>query len=365
MKPFDLGLLGGGQLARMSIMAAQRMGLRCLSLEQGVDTPASQVAPFLDGSIYAAEDLARLLEKCERATLENEFIPADTLAKAMEMSGFDPAFLTPSVETLAAIQDKLAQRRAYRSYGAPSPLAVPASEGEAAFGYPHMLKARFGGYDGKGTRRAGSREERDAVLSAVDSSLWLAEELVPFRRELAVMVCRSRSETLCFPTMETLQTRHVCDLVFPSGVDASGIAVAAVEAVQGFGLFGVELFELEEGALLINELAPRPHNSGHYTQDWGGVSQFEQHVRLTMGFPLAPITGGEACMANILGAGSTGDWRKGREAAMRAEPSAFFHWYGKADMREGRKMGHINAAGPGARKRAERARRAFFEAVKE
>lgn len=364
MKEFDLGLLGGGQLARMSIMAAQRMGLRCLSLEKGSDTPAGQIAPSLDGSIYDTDDLARLLEKCGKATLENEFIPAETLGRAMEKAGFNPADLTPSVQTLAAIQDKLAQRRAYRAYGAPSPRAVPASEGEEAFGYPHMLKARFGGYDGKGTRRAGSREERDAVLGTVESSLWLAEELVPFRRELAVMVCRSRQEVRCFPTMETLQTNHVCDLVFPSGVDASQAAIAAVEAVEGFGLFGVELFELPDGTLQVNEIAPRPHNSGHYTLDWGGVSQFEQHVRLTMGFPLAPIEGGEACMANILGAGSKGDWTRGREAALRAEPSAFFHWYGKAEMREGRKMGHINTAGPGARERAERARAAFFEAVK-
>ncbi|ARU39822.1 hypothetical protein CCB80_01175 [Armatimonadetes bacterium Uphvl-Ar1] len=164
-----------------------------------------------------------------------------------------------------------------------------------------VLKARFGGYDGKGTRYARSREEFDSHRPLIDQGNWMAEQFVPFSRELAVMVYRSKTETGTFPTMETVQVNHVCDQVFPAGIDASEAAIAAVEAVQGYGLFGVELFETSPGTFRINEIAPRPHNTGHYTLDWGGVSQFEQHVRLAMGFPCALPTGADTCMVNILG----------------------------------------------------------------
>jgi 5-(carboxyamino)imidazole ribonucleotide synthase len=222
-----------------------------------------------------------------------------------------------------------------------------------------ILKARFGGYDGKGTRWARTPEEFDALRNEWEPGGWLAEELVPFRRELAVMVARSANETRCFPTMETVQVNHVCDLVFPADADASEAAIAAVEAVEGFGLFGVELFELPDGSFQINEIAPRPHNTGHYTLDWGGPSQFEVHVRLAMGLPLPELTGSEAAMANLLAPGPA-DWRAGLRAALAAEPSAHVHWYGKAELKPGRKVGHINASGPGCRERVVRAREAFW-----
>ena len=145
--------------------------------------------------------------------------------------------------------------------------------------------------------------------------------------------------------METIQSKHVCDLVFPSGVDASEIAMAAVEAVKGRGLFGVEMFELESGEILINELAPRPHNTGHYTLDWGGVSQFEQHVRLSMGYPLSSPEGRETCMANLLGQEGAGDFRTGLTAALE-DPRVHVHWYGKAEAKPGRKMGHVTRVLP-------------------
>jgi 5-(carboxyamino)imidazole ribonucleotide synthase len=363
LKKYDLGFLGGGQLARMSIQAAQRMGLRCLSLEDAANTPASQVAPSLQGSISDPESIAALLSECDFVTLENEFVPAESLREGMRRAGFDPKRLTPSAEALEAIQDKLLQRQAYFRHGAPSPRAVEASEGKGALGWPLILKARFGGYDGKGTKKADSPEEYESLRGVWSGSPWLAEEFVPFKRELAVMVCRSEQESLCFPTMETVQSNHVCDVVFPAGVNASEAALAAVEAVGGFGLFGVELFELESGELLINEIAPRPHNSGHYTLDWGGVSQFEQHVRLAMGLPLAPISGGEACMVNLLGVASDRPYTDGLTAALAAEPSCHVHWYGKEQMKAGRKMGHINTAGPGAKARALLARDAFLRAM--
>jgi 5-(carboxyamino)imidazole ribonucleotide synthase len=162
--------------------------------------------------------------------------------------------------------------------------------------------------------------------------------------------------------METVQTNHVCDLVFPSGVDASQVAIAAVEAVEGFGLFGVELFELQDGSFEVNEIAPRPHNTGHFTLDWGGVSQFEQHVRLVAGLPLVQPKGGECCMANILGQPGSLKWEDGLRAALAAVPDAHVHGYGKAESRPGRKMGHINVAGTGCIEKAKAARSAFYAA---
>lgn len=365
----DIGFLGGGQLARMSIQAAQRMGLNCISLDAGTETPAGQIAESIDGSLHDPEAIAKLLRTCDRATLENEFIPAAALQEGIRLAGFDPNFLTPSVETLALIQDKFHQDAAYERAGVPSPRACLLTS-NPVLPFPLVLKSRFGGYDGKGTRYARNAEEFQALQSTWDEphSLdpsqpgWLAEEFVSFRRELAVMVYRDRQTTAAYPTMETVQTNHVCDLVFPADTDASHIAVAAVEAVGGYGLFGVELFETESGDILVNEMAPRPHNTGHYTLDWGGMSQFEAHVRLTMGFPVPPaVSGMPVCMANLLAPDKPDfDLRSAATAALR-EPGIHVHWYGKT-LRPGRKVGHINANAGNIRNAAVVARDRFWNA---
>jgi 5-(carboxyamino)imidazole ribonucleotide synthase len=225
---------------------------------------------------------------------------------------------------------------------------------------PAVLKARFGGYDGRGTRYARTPDEFEAHRPEWEKGGWLIEDFVPFRRELAVMVYRSRTQTGCFPTVETVQKDHVCDLVYPADADASEVAIAAVEAVEGYGLFGVELFELEDGGILVNEIAPRPHNTGHYTLDWGGVSQFEAHVRLVLGLPVPPPEGRPTCMANLLGRKQAVDLRKGLQAAVEPDPGVFVHWYGKAESRPGRKMGHLNAVGDRCVERACEARERFF-----
>jgi 5-(carboxyamino)imidazole ribonucleotide synthase len=362
---YDIGFLGGGQLARMSIQAAQRMGLRCLSLDPAADSPASQIADALVGELNDASKIADIMRQCDRVTLENEFIPGASIREALVHAEVDEDRLLPGVQTLETIQDKLLQRQALSAAGVASPKAVPIEgDGSSAvetIGYPMVLKARFGGYDGKGTRYARTPEELEDHRYLWSPGGWLAEEFVPFRRELAVMVYRSRDAAGCFPTMETVQTNHVCDLVFPSGTDASQIAMAAVEAVNGYGLFGVELFEHEDGSFLVNELAPRPHNTGHYTLDWGGVSQFEQHVRLVMGYPLDPPKGLDVCMANLLGQPGAGDYRHGLAAAVNG-PGIYVHWYGKVESRPGRKMGHINAVGEDCVDRAKAARDRFYSA---
>jgi 5-(carboxyamino)imidazole ribonucleotide synthase len=363
---FDLGFLGGGQLARMSIMAAQRMGLRCLSLDPSENSPASQIAPCIRAKLDDAEALASLFEQCDHVTLENEFIPGEAIREGLKMANMDEGVLMPGLKPLETIQDKLVQRQALALAGVPSPRAVAILDGDdaiAEIGFPMVLKARFGGYDGRGTRYAKNLEEFEEHRYLWASGGWLAEEYVPFRRELAVMVFRSVEGAGCFPTMETVQANHICDLVFPAGTDASGIAMAAVEAIEGHGLFGVELFELEDGSVQVNEMAPRPHNTGHYTLDWGGISQFEQHVRLVMGWPLGEISGEErpVCMANLMGASNAGDHRAATHAALAIE-GIHVHWYGKHEARPGRKMGHLNSVGSDCVTRAKVARERFYSA---
>lgn len=362
----DLGLLGGGQLARMSIQAAQRMGLGCVSLDPDPRAPASHVAEHLVGALSDPAAIAEVFGRSGRVSLENEFIPAEAVREGLARAGVPEERLMPSVEALATIQDKLLQRRALERARVPSPHAVSLDDGggraREEIGFPMVLKARFGGYDGKGTRYARSEAEFDAHRPLWEAGGWLAEAFVPFRRELAVMVFLGREQRGCYPTMETVQTNHVCDLVFPSGVDASGIALAAVEAVAPEGLFGVELFEREDGSFLVNELAPRPHNTGHYTLDWGATSQFEQHVRLAMGWAPGSVDGDPVCMANLLGQEGAGDVRRAL-AAVASLPGVHVHWYGKAEARPGRKMGHLNVrGGRDLVDRAREARARFYEA---
>lgn len=373
---YDIGFLGGGQLARMSIQAAQRMGLRCLSLDPGTDTPASQIANNIVAEFNDLNAATVVARECERVTLENEFLPMTLLVKAAEMAGRDVDVYTPDPFTLGMINDKLVQRERYEHQGVPSPKARPLKgDGDdlrpeeeyvraaiEEIRFPMVLKARFGGYDGKGTRYAKTPEEFEQHRPLWSQGNWMAEEFVPFKRELAVMVCRNKTQTLCFPTMETVQTDHVCDLVFPANVDASETAIKAVEAVEGYGLFGVELFELQDGSFKVNEIAPRPHNTGHYSLDWGGISQFEAHIRLVMGLPLPEPKGQKSCMANLLGQPGAGDYRSGLRAAIEGDPGVHVHWYGKAESRPGRKMGHINAVGPACVERAKAARDRFYRA---
>ncbi|MBS1716680.1 MAG: 5-(carboxyamino)imidazole ribonucleotide synthase [Armatimonadetes bacterium] len=365
---FDLGFLGGGQLARMSIQAAQRMGLRCISLDPSPDSPASQIADSIAAPLDDEEALARLLRSSAFVTWDSEFVPVMPVRSAASAVGLDLNCVVPRLETLTSIQDKLAQRKLYEAAGLPSPHAVAMTNAEAVekeLPYPMVLKARFGGYDGKGTRFVKSREELEALRPVWEGGGWLAEATVPFVRELAQMVVRTAAGVKTFPTMETRQENFVCDLVVECARDATEVAVGAVEAMNGIGLFGVEMFELANGEVMINEVAPRPHNSGHYTLDWGGISQFECHVRACLGLPIPEISGTRhTCMANLLGLDSEISIREIAPAAL-TEPGTFLHWYEKKESRKGRKMGHLNAYGDTveqAVQRAELARKAFYEA---
>lgn len=362
---YDIGFLGGGQLARMSIQAAQKMGLKCISLDPSSNSPASQIADSLVGDLNNAESVAKIIECSNKVTLENEFIKGEILRQAFRLAKLPESNLLPGIETLETIQDKLHQSQALQKWGVPCPISQEINPDQidallANIQFPIVLKARYGGYDGKGTRYAKSREEFLQFKSDWQDGGWMTQEFVPFKRELAVMVYRSPHSTGTFPTMETLQTNHVCDLVYPANIDASEIAVSAIEAVGGYGLFGVEIFETESGEFLINEIAPRPHNTGHFSQDWGTLSQFDVHIRLCLGLPIPEIRGNPTTMANVLGIQTDNEWQPAMRETLRQIPEANFHWYGKAESRPGRKLGHINVTGNNSTEIAKRAREIFL-----
>jgi 5-(carboxyamino)imidazole ribonucleotide synthase len=351
-----LGILGGGQLARMTAYAAFRLGMRVHIMERFAGSPAGQIAHReVVGDPSDHELLVRFASECSAVTLESEFINEEHLVW-IEHAGLA---LYPGASSVALIQDKLVQKRTLLDAGVPvapfEGVADPAAAerfGER-YGYPFVLKSRRGGYDGYGNATIRSHEEIEAGWEKItkgDTSQELyCEAFVRFTKELAVMIARGRAGDLAlYPVVETVQQNHICHYVTaPAAIDdAAREAVIdygrrSVEAIGGVGIFGIELFLAEDGSVLVNEMAPRPHNSGHYTIEGCVTSQFENHIRAVMGWPLGSTAlRAPAAMANILGdhsgTGSVADY-----PAALANPSAHLHIYGKAESRKGRKMGHV------------------------
>jgi 5-(carboxyamino)imidazole ribonucleotide synthase len=351
-----IGILGGGQLAQMLTQAAISLGVETAIYDRQPDSPASRLTPYHaagDWSDQAA--LAAFAADCDLLTLENEFIDAAPLF-ALEADGVT---IYPQPATLAIIQDKLRQKQVSADAG----LAVPAYEAVESpddvrsaaerLGYPVVLKARYGGYDGYGNATIRTPDEVQAAWNKLDrreTRGLMVEAFVPFVRELAVMVLRGRDgETRAYPVVETIQQNHICHLVrAPAAIAeqtaqrATQLAIRAVELLDGVGVFGVELFERDDGTVLLNEIAPRPHNSGHYSIEACVTSQFENHLRAVLGWPLGDTSMcvPAAVMVNLLGT-RTGEVNPQgiREALSIA--GAHVHVYGKRDVRVGRKIGHI------------------------
>jgi 5-(carboxyamino)imidazole ribonucleotide synthase len=352
-----LGIAGGGQLARMTAQAALQLGVDVVILERSPGSPAATLATHsLVGDWSALDDLRALAARCDVLTFENEFVDAGVVA-TLEAEG---VVVRPSARTLGVVQDKLLQKAALAAAG----LGVPANREVSAaadlhrlggeWGWPVVLKRRRDGYDGKGNATVRGPAEVDAAWARLAGPPLYAEAFCPFTAELAVMVTRSiGEETVVYPVVETVQRDHICHTVtvpasVPPAVAARAAAVAerAVRAVGGLGTFGVELFLLADGTILVNELAPRVHNSGHYTIEACHCSQFENHVRAVLGWPLGSpalrVPG--AAMVNLLGAGPGPGRPAGLEAAL-AVPGAHVHVYGKQVSSRGRKMGHVTALG--------------------
>lgn len=355
-----LGIVGGGQLARMTAMAALQLGCDVLVLEPNRYSPAatlgthSLVADWNDPAALQA-----LADGADVITLENEFVDAGALA-ALEARGH---LVLPSARAIGLVQDKLRQKEALAAAGLPIPRLAAASSpadvvaaGEA-WGWPLLLKARRNGYDGKGNVTLRSAAEVPAGwerLGGDTGNGLFVEEYCEFTAELALIVVRGRNgESARYPVVETVQRNHVCHLVrVPAAVPAAiaeraaAIAERAVEATGLVGAVGVEMFLLPDDRLVLNELAPRVHNSGHYTIEGCESSQFENHVRAVLGWPLGSthLLAPAAVMVNLLGAHRSPGRPVGLEQAL-AVPGAHVHLYGKAMSGPGRKMGHVTAVG--------------------
>jgi 5-(carboxyamino)imidazole ribonucleotide synthase len=356
-----LGILGGGQLGRMTLQAASRLGIEVVVAERFADSPAARLTSrslvFPNGwdDPPLLDELARLASV---VTLESEFVDWRVL-EALQQRGVS---VWPSPSCVGVVQDKLLQKQALALAELPVPafraIDDPTSLIRAAddLGWPLMLKARRDGYDGRGNTVVTSATEAESACRGLgwpERPLY-AEAFIEFERELACMVVRGLDGAIVqYPVVETIQDAdlHICrEVLAPAAIAnevaerAAAIASAASEAVAAIGALGVELFLLRDGQVAINELAPRPHNSGHYTIEACWTSQFDNHVRAVLGLPLgeSSLRAPAAAMVNLLGS-STEPAAAPREAL--EVPHTFVHLYGKSDNRPGRKMGHVTAIG--------------------
>ncbi|KAL0038459.1 hypothetical protein WJX77_007178 [Trebouxia sp. C0004] len=362
-QPQKVGILGGGQLGKMLAMEAAKMGVRIMVLDPTPGCPASSVAVQIVGSFRDAAAVQQIAQLVDVLTVEIEHVDVDALESAASQFNVD---VEPTPQTLRLIQDKYVQKQHFKQANVPIGDYLEVSNAEQAqhaghtFGYPLMLKSRRFAYDGKGNAVVQSVEKlENAVqqLGGYKHGLY-AEKWTPFVKELAVMVARSRNgETKAFPVVETIHKDNICHTTeAPARVPhetllkAQQVAQQAVECLEGAGVFGVEMFLLADGSLLLNEIAPRPHNSGHYTIEACATSQYEQHLRAIMGWPLGDtsLVVKSSIMLNILGEGSGPQGkRKAEELMARAmqAPGTSVHWYGK-EVQNKRKLGHITIVGP-------------------
>ncbi len=355
-----LGIVGGGQLATMLALAGTAMGLEVHVLERRRTAPALRLA---SSSILGDwDDPACLLElgsRVEVVTLENEFVDADGL-RALEQAGHR---LYPSAASIAVVQDKLVQKQtlaaaglpvqAFRAVGSVDEIAMAAAE----LGWPLVLKTRRHGYDGKGNVTLQRQDEAASAWSRLggDSNGGLyVEAYCHFKQELATIITTGPDGgQVCYPLVASFQQDHICHVVHapapvPAAVSAQAMRLArdAVNAVGGVGSFGVELFLGDGDDIRINELAPRVHNSGHYSIEACVCSQFENHVRAVCGWPLGSVgmLRPVAVMVNLLGDGAGDACPRGLQDAL-ALPGVHVHDYGKECSAPGRKMGHVTVLG--------------------
>ena len=348
-----VGIVGGGQLARMMAEAAPRLGLSVTVLDPTPACPAAEFAQQIVGDFDDLERLRELASHADVVTLDIEAVSARCL-EALEASGVRVA---PSAQVLATIQDKLVQKRFLRDQALPTSDFIEVAPGDMAalraFGLPCVVKARRHGYDGRGVRVVRSESEVEDMLSVP----CLAERLVDIDKELAVMVARNRrGEVAVYPVVEAVfdARANILDLIQAPASIAPDLAARvqhlarqAIEAMDGTGIFGVEFFLDRSGEVLINEISPRPHNSGHYTIEACTTSQFEQHLRAVCDLPLGPSTlVHPAASFNLLGEpGSHGRPQVVGLDLISRSPGARLHLYGKHAVKGFRKMGHVTVTG--------------------
>ncbi len=362
--------MGGGQLGRMMAVAAIPMGFNVRFLSPHPAGPMDGLGEQVVGDWHDSDVLNSFAHGCDVVTVESEWAPAENLLKLDT-----PPPIWPHPDTLKLIRDKGIQKTRLQEAGLPVPPFACCKTIEEAkitadnFGYPVLLKRFLGSYDGYGNATVHSPADiEEAWPDLADRNGLMVEAWVPFVQELSVLIARRpEGNHVIYPVAYTEQKDHRCHaVVVPAQISpetetlAKDIGLRAVEAVNGVGITAVELFELEDGSILINEMAPRPHNTGHYSIEGSYASQFENHVRAILDLPLGnpALRETTAVMINILGhraaeTPATDGFREALEI-----PGTFVHIYGKVSVRPKRKMGHVTATGDDpaeVRTRAERA----------
>ncbi|KAK9080888.1 hypothetical protein SSX86_000030 [Deinandra increscens subsp. villosa] len=355
-----VGVLGGGQLGRMLCQAASQMSIKVNIWDPMENCPASFISHrHMVGSYNDSTKVEEFAKSCGILTVEIEHVDADTLEK-LEKQGVD---CQPKASTIRIIQDKFLQKVHFSRNNIPLPKFMQINDHENAnsagqeFGYPLMIKSRRLVYDGRGNAVAKTEKELTSAINALGGfahGLYV-EQWAPFVKELAVIVARGRDNSiLCYPAVETIHRENICHIVKAPANESwkilkltTDIASRAVASLEGASVFAVELFLTEDCQILLNKVAPRPHNSGHHTIEACYTSQYEQHLRAIVGLPLGDpsMKVPAAMMYNILGEdeGEAG-FVLANQIIKRAlwSPGAPIHWYDKPDMRKQRKMGHIN-----------------------
>jgi 5-(carboxyamino)imidazole ribonucleotide synthase len=345
-----IGILGGGQLGRMLALAAARLGLKTHIFSDDPEAPAFQVcATRTHGDYRDASALTAFAATCDAITYEFENVPAETVA---QLAPLKPCH--PNARALAIAQDRFDEKSFLRSLGiGTADFAAVNSPADAKAtlartGAPAILKTRRLGYDGKGQAKVASADELVTALASFKGAPSILESLVDFRFEASVIAARAADEQFAaYDPPENLHAHHILRRsTVPSRLtetqvrDAQDIARRIGDALDYVGVFAVELFATRDGVLLVNEIAPRVHNSGHWTLEACAISQFEQHIRAVAGWPLGnPARHSDAVMENIIGE-EAADWQ-----ALASRPGAL-HLYGKPEIRPGRKMGHITTLSP-------------------
>jgi len=343
-----LGIIGGGQLGKIMSQKAKKMGFHVTILDPTYNCPAAQVSDkHIMGGFYDKEKLEQLVQETDVTTFELEHVDTSIL-KELYNNGHK---IYPSPYVIELIQNKYEQKKLLDQKGIPVPKykSVDTDEDLASFGFPVIQKAKKEGYDGKGVMMLKTPED---IQNCIKTESFI-EEMVDIDKELAVIVARNiEGEIKCYPVVEMLfdDRVNICDIVMaPARVSQEiadqvvDISVKSIEVLNGVGIFGVELFLTKKGEILVNEIAPRPHNSGHYTVEACATSQFEQIIRAVTNLPLGSTKLiSPAVMVNLLGEeGYEGEpVIEGIREALKI-PELSFHFYGKSFTKPFRKMGHI------------------------
>ncbi|PAX51772.1 5-(carboxyamino)imidazole ribonucleotide synthase [Brunnivagina elsteri] len=373
-----VGVIGGGQLAWMMGSAAKKLGIELVVQTPSVNDPAVVAAKqqhpmdstkldsmssfFVQARVDDAIATGELAKKSDVITFENEFVDLEALSSLAERG----VCFRPRLEALAPLLDKYHQRCYLRDIGIPVPNFVALDLKQNAndlhifskFGFPVVLKARRHGYDGQGTYIIKDIQHLESTLEDIKRGRFkashvefLLEEFIPFTHELAVIAARSVSgEVVNYPVVETQQQEQVCRrAIAPANISPQvaatieNISRILLNSLDAIGVFGIELFLTADDKVLVNEIAPRTHNSGHFSLDACQTSQFEQHLRAICGLPLGnpSLICPGAVMVNLLGyENSISDYQEKRQL-IEAIPNARLHWYGKSESRPGRKLGHV------------------------